>query len=235
MVFSRRNAQLPPVRRGVSDDWFRALPREKTELFDTVVRRWECTYAMMSVTLDESFSARARGELVCARQQVSIAADLLVRLTASLVSFCDALSARGRRIRRLPVVEPLKTNFFRSNTGQSAASWNAILHRVLFASRSRFIHKLRILSDTIERLDRDFAETAGDLSKGLSTQPRECWERLDVLHYDFNTCLREAEVVLKSFLRALPEEQLPAFAIDLDAPPTPKRLRISPRVSDASA
>ena len=231
-MLSKRNAQSPSVRRGVSDDWFRALPREKTELFDAVVRRWECTYAMMSVALDESLSLRARGELVCARQQVGMAAELFSRLTTSLISFCDALTTRGRRMRQLPVVEPLHSEFFRSNTGQSAASWNAILHRVLFGSRSRFIHKLRILSEMIERLESDFDEAADDLSKGLSIQPRECWEQLDVLHYDFNTCLREAEVMLKSFLRALPAEQLLAFASALDAPPT--RLRMSPRLSGAS-
>ena len=216
------------------DDWFRALPREKAELFDAVVRRWECTYAMMSVALDDSLSLRARGELVCARQQVGIAAELFVRLTTSLISFCDALTARGRRIHRLPVVEPLQSEFFRSDTGQSAASWNAILHHVIFGNRSRFFHKLRILSETIERLEGEFDGAADDLSKGLSIRPRECWEQLDVLHYDFNTCLREAEVMFKSFLRALPAEQLPALASALDSPPTPQRLRMSPRLSGAS-
>jgi len=212
----------------------RALPREKTELFDAVVRRWECTYAMMSVALDESLSLRARGELVCARQQVGIAAELFVRLTTSLMSFCDALTTRGRRVHRLPVVEPLNSEFFRSDTGQSAASWNAVLHHVLFGSRSRFFHKLRILSETIERLEGEFDEAADDLSKGLSIHPGECWEQLDVLHYDFNTCLREAEVMFRSFLRALPAEQLPALASALDAAPTPRRQRISPRLSGAS-
>ncbi len=222
------------MRRGVADDWLRALPREKTELFDVVVRRWECTYAMMSVALDESLSLRARGELVCARQQVGIAAELFARFTASLVSFCDALTTRGRRMNKLPVVEPLQSGFFRSDTGQSAASWNAILHHLCFGNRSRFFHKLRILSETIEHLEGEFDEAADDLSKGLSIQPQECWEQLDVLHYDFNTCLREAEVMFKSFLRALPAEQLAALASALDAPPTPQRLRMSPRLSGAS-
>ncbi|MBZ5503530.1 MAG: hypothetical protein LAN59_15070 [Acidobacteriia bacterium] len=135
-MFTKRNAQSPSVRRGVSDDWLRALPREKNELFDTVVRRWECTYAMMSVALDESLSLRARGELVCGRQQVGVAAELFVRLTGSLISFCDALATRGRRIHNLPAVEPLNSEFFRGDTGRSAASWNALLHRVLFGNHT---------------------------------------------------------------------------------------------------
>ncbi|HKV04444.1 MAG TPA: hypothetical protein VJO53_04970 [Candidatus Acidoferrales bacterium] len=213
----------------------KALPSEKTQVFEAVVHRWECTYAMMSVALDDALSLRARGELVCARQQVSIAADLLDRLASSLVSLCSALSARGRRIARLPVVEPLNSGFFRGNTGQSAASWNGILHHVLFSDRARFFHKLRILSDTLDQLEREFHEAAGDISKGLAEQPGASWDRLDSLHYDFNTCLRETEIVLKAFLRALPEEQLSALAGELDAPATPKRLRLKPRLSDASA
>jgi len=34
---------------------------------------------------------------------------------------------------------------------------------------------------------------------------------VDAGHYDLNTCLREAIVVFKSFLIALPEDQLGAF------------------------
>jgi hypothetical protein len=232
-VFPRR-AKSRLERRKVLEDWMAALPREKDELYQVVVRRWECSYAMMSVALDEAMSLRACGELVCARQQVSIAAGMLARLAPSLISSCDALSARGQRIAKFPVVEPMNADFFRGNTGQSAASWNGILHHVLFSARSRFFHKLRILSHTIALLEYEFEEAAGDISKNLAVQPGDCWQRLDNLHYDFNTCLRESEVVLKSFLRILPEGQLTALASALHAPPVPRRLRVRARFSDAS-
>jgi hypothetical protein len=233
-VFSRRKTTRLQQRR-VLDDWVAVLPREKGQLYQVVVRRWECAYAMMSVALDEALSLRASGELVCARQQVSIASGLLGRLTPSLISLCDTLSARGKHVAKFPVVEPMNAEFFRGNTGQSAASWNGILHHVLFSSRSRFFHKLRILSQTLTLLEGEFEEAASEISKGLSVQPGDCWQRLDTLHYDFNTCLRESEVVLKSFLRMLPEDQLPALARELDAPPSPKQLRVKPRLSRASA
>jgi hypothetical protein len=222
-------------QRKVLDDWTAALPREKSQLYQVVVRRWECSYAMMSVALDEALSLRATGELVCARQQVTIAAGLLGRLAPSLISLCDTLAARGQLVAKFPVVEPMNTDFFRGNTGQSAASWNGILHHLLFGARSRFFHKLRILSHTLTQLENEFEEAASEISKGLSVQPGDCWQRLDTLHYDFNTCLRESEVVLKSFLRMLPEEQLPALARELNAPPPPKAVRVKPRLSGASA
>jgi hypothetical protein len=222
------------ARRKVLDDWIAVLPHAKDEMYQIVVRRWECSYAMMSVALDEAMSLRSAGELVCARQQVSIAAGLLSRLAPSLISLCDTLSSRGQRVTRLPVVEPMNADFFRGDTGQSAASWNQILHHVLFSARSRFFHKLRILSHTLATLEYEFEEAAGDISRNLATQPGDCWQRLDNLHYDFNTCLRESEVVLKSFLRILPDDQLTSLASELDAPPTPRRLRARARFSDAS-
>ena len=231
----RRTARPFAARRSVLEDWAAALPREKNQLFEAVVRRWELGYAMMSVALDDALSLRARGELLFARQQVSIAADLLGRLGAALVSSCYVLADFGRRSDELPTVEPLKTEFFRGNTGQSAASWNGILHHVLFRDRSRFFHKLKILSGTVEQLECEFREVAEDLSSGVATHPGACWDTLDCLHYDFNTCLREIEVVLKSFLRALPGEQVAALASTLDTPPPPKRLRLRPRLSRAPA
>jgi len=223
------------ARRKVSDDWFNALPRDKSALFDTVIRRWECSYAMMSVALDDALSMRARGLLVSARQQLPIAADLLERLAVSLISFCDVVSVRGRRVVDIPPVEPLNAEFFRGQTGQVAASRNRLLHHVLFGDRYRFLQKLRILSDTIEQLRREFSDAAGEVAQGMSIRPGTCWESFDALHYDFNTCLREAEVLLKCFLRALPAEQLLAFAAELNAPPELKRARVRQRAFSASA
>ncbi|HTZ75185.1 MAG TPA: hypothetical protein VMB47_14775 [Candidatus Aquilonibacter sp.] len=203
-------------RRSVSDDWISALPREKSEAFDIIVANWESLYAMMSVSLDDSLSLRARGELVCARQQVAMTADLFERVSASLISFCDAAVRHSRHLRSFPSVHPLNTDFFRGNIGQNAASWNGILHRVLFSDSSRFRHKVRILSDTLRRLDVEFHRAAKAISR--ESHPAETWDILDCVHYDLNTCLRENEVLLKSFLRALPAQHLGPFAGEMGVP-----------------
>ncbi|MGH9684054.1 MAG: hypothetical protein ACRD4S_10655 [Candidatus Acidiferrales bacterium] len=234
-MFLGRNRGSAPQRHEVADDWACPLPRDKNQLFETVVRRWESGYAMMSVALDESFSLRARGELVCARQQVSIAAHLLRRLAAALMGSCDSLGDRGRHIANLPVVEPLKEEFFRGDTGRSAATWNGLLHRVLFGDRARFFHKVRILSGTIEELAQQFDENASQISHGTSLDPLDCWQKLECLHYDFTTCLREEEVILKSFLRALPSTQLAAFTSEVEIVRQPKRAHTKPALSRVSA
>jgi hypothetical protein len=188
---------------------------------------------MLSVALDESLSMRARGELECSHQQIAITADLVRRLAPSLTSCCIAIDLRARRIVRLPAVEPLKLGFFRGNTAQTAASWNGIIHRILFGDRLRFFHKVRILGDTLHRLEREFTRAAGEICDGAKSSAN--LRRLDCLHYDFSTCLRETEVVLKSFLRALPDDQVPAFSADLDATVAPQAHQSAPRLSRVSA
>jgi hypothetical protein len=193
---------------------------------------------MTSVSLDDGFSLRARGELVRARQQVSISADLLSRLAASLVGACAVLSDRGRHISNLPNVAPLDAENFRGETAQTAASWNEFLHRVLFASRSRYFQKLRILSETLQKLTTEYNDAAQDIAAASAVKPGDSWEKLECLQYDFTTCLREAEVLVKSFLRVLPGEQLAAFASELDAVPAPERRTAAAprtRISRASA
>jgi len=234
-LFHKRKRGPDSVRRDVPEDWLAALPRDKSQIFDAVVRQWECSYAMMSVALDDALTLRLRGELVCARQQVQITANLVARFAGSLIAACASITEAGRHVSDLPVVEPLKTQFFRGDTAQSAASWNGLLHHVLFGDRSRFFHKLRILSSTVEQLDREFDRAATDLAEGVSEQPGVCWAALDSVHYDLNTCLREAEVVLKAFLRALPTEQSVTFSAMMSVPPPAKRVPGRQRLTRVSA
>lgn len=236
-VFSRRTSGTSSTRRSVSSSWISSLPRDKNRVFDSVVARWESSYAMMSIALQDALTFRSCGQLVCARQQVGVASELWSCVSRLLVFACETLSASGRHVSDIPHVEPLKTEFFRGDTAQSAASWNGILHHVLFAERSRFFHKLRILSGTLERLETEFSETAADIADGLTTDPNRTWCKLDSLHYDFNTCLRETEIVFKSLLHALPSEHLPALAAELEKMPVakPKPVRVRPRAYRISA
>ncbi|MGA8144744.1 MAG: hypothetical protein WB987_12720 [Candidatus Acidiferrales bacterium] len=190
---------------------------------------------MMSVSLDEALAQRARGELVCAQQQVAITSDLMLRLVGALMGGCAVLADRGKHVSNLPIVEPLSTGFFRGDTAQSAASWNSLLHNVLLGDRSRFFHKLRILSNTVEHLGREFEQAASDVAAGTCVEPASCWKQLDSLHYDLNTCLRESEVILKSFLHSLPADQISAFEAEINLPPAVPKVRTRRRVARASA
>ncbi|MGH7837303.1 MAG: hypothetical protein ACREQC_05680, partial [Candidatus Binataceae bacterium] len=78
------------------------------------------------------------------------------------------------------------------------------------------------------QLTGEFCATAGEIVDGASIDPNASWNSLDSLHYDFNTCLREIEVVLKCFLHSLPLERLSAFSSQLEAAPPRKRALLLP-------
>lgn len=222
-----QSMEVRQERHSVADDWIRSLPKDKNEIFEAVVGSWESQFAMLSVCLNEALSLRATNESF--DESLKIAIPLFERLTVSLVACCESMARSGRRTRAVPLVEPLRVRFFRGNTGQTAATWNAMLHHLAFGDRQRFIQKLRIVSGTIEQLELEFEKNTKQLIEQPVGESSILFNSLDHLHYDFNTCLREVEVVLKSFLRVQPTEECRKIAYLLGATTSERVVESSPR------
>jgi len=228
VLFSRKQ-HSSSVKHTVAEDWIAALPRDKSKLFEAVVRDWESHYAMLSIALDDAISQRVAGKLVSARQQVAVCSELVSRLAAVLIHACDATAKRGRHLHNLPRVNPLNAEFFRGDTGRSAATRSVLLHSLFFVERQRFFQKVRILSETIQRVSEEFVQAAEDVADGVSTRPVDAWTNLESLHDDFTTCFRESEVLLKGFVRALPAGELVAYQNQLEDAPATIRTKSKPR------
>jgi hypothetical protein len=172
---------------------------------------------MGSVALEGAFELRVNGNNRYAAQQAKIAGELLERLADDLISGCRIMEDEARHFADIPAVDPLDPANFRTPTILWSLSLSRLLHQVAFGARNRFFHKVRTLERTVEALADEFSEVLADV---VAISPSvESWDALERLHDDLNTCLRESEVVLKSFLRALsPEVALPVLA-RLEAPP----------------
>jgi len=221
--------------RSVREDWAARLPGEMRGVFEGAVGCWESANAMAGVALNDAIALRVSGNLVCAQQQASVSSDLVVRLAVQLEAACEIIQSEARHRSAIPSVEPLHAEHFRSESAKDAATWNSLLHQVLFGARSRFFHKLRVLGSTVESLARQFEEHSLEIAEGTSPQPGVSWEELETLQYDLNTCLKECEIVLKSFLLSLPSEMAADMRRRFEAPiaPTPGRSRT--RLSHVSA
>lgn len=218
------------TRSSVKEDWRAHLPADKNRVFDGIVREWEDAYAVFSVPLDDAMTFRAEGQLIRARQCVEIAAAVVTELTAPLAASCRTLEKWGRQSAAPPTVAALNPSFYRSEAARQNAQWNQLMHRILFGSRSRFLHKLRVLEMSVSALGDEFHREAGELLAGVHIRPDSSWPRLDELHYDVNTCLRETVVVLKSFILALPPKNLPLFEDDLSTAASAARELLRPAV-----
>jgi len=86
-----------------------------------------------------------------------------------------------------------------------------VFSKVLLTRRSQFLHKISTLTELVEELTSKFQASSEEIFGGDPVHPDGEWEILDASHYDLNTCLRETVVLFKSFLHALPENQLQEF------------------------
>jgi hypothetical protein len=195
----------------VKDDWRARLPEEKLKVFTAYVRRLESAYGMLSVSLNEALALRQEGRLIKCCQVVNVTPSLCARMTEPLASLIRVLSDHAKHYGTVPNAAPLDPQNFQTIKGQRSARMSGLLSKVLLSQRTQFLHKLGTLLEMVENLGKEYCESAEELGRGLSTDPFLLWKTIDAAHYDLNTCLRETIVLLKSFLRALPDDQLANF------------------------
>src|SRR5713226_10664949 len=202
----------PPIRgKSVQDDWRAWLPEAKEQVFRKQVHQLESSYVMLSVSLDEAIELEQMGQTGKSHQAVGITSGLCKLLTQALGGLLRALSEHAKHYGTIPNAAPLDPANFQGLRVQRSARLSSLLNHVLFSQRLQFLHKLSTLEEMVEDLGKDFRYAADDLAEGTALNPPKMWADVDVDHYDLNTCLREAIVVFKSFLIALPEDQLGAF------------------------
>lgn len=202
-----------PHSRGASvkADWRAGLPQEKNEVFEAYVQEFETSYSIFSISLNEAIEFWQAGGFAKSYQVVCITSSLCGRLAQSLAATLRALGEHAKHYGTIPNSAPLDAANFQSIRNQRAARMSGLLSRVLLSQRSQFLHKTSTLQELVEDLGSEFRNTADEIASGLSTDPPSGWEALDVAHYDLNTCLRESVVLLKSFLVAVPDDQLADF------------------------
>jgi hypothetical protein len=225
----RVRAPFPSARgMSVKDDWRAWLPPEKSKVFHAHEQQLEAAYTMLSVSLNEAMELRQAGRLAKSYQALCVTSAVCSLLTNPLAALLRALGEHAKHYGTVPNAAPLDPANFQGVRGQRSARMNGLLSRVLLSQRSQFLHKIGTLQEMVEDLGQEFNQQAEELASGVSTHPASHWEALDAAHYDLNTCLREAIILLKSFLLALSVDQLSAFEKSVgthQAPESPDRSR----------
>jgi hypothetical protein len=206
----------------VQQDWISWLPEDKDRLFDATLDELEVSYVILSVALNDAFTLCQQGKLGQAREGAAIFGGLFDRVAVRLRGVLRTLNEHGRRFGTEPNVVPLCADFFRSERAQQLARANNLGFLLVLRVRARFFRKLVAIEQTLAVLRSEAQQIAGGITDGTIMFLPTQWTRLEVLHYDLNTCLRETTIVLKSFLCALPSDEL-----------TPFRKRLSSRLPAA--
>jgi hypothetical protein len=195
----------------VRDDWRAWLPESKSRLNDQFSKELETLYSIFSVSLDEALELRRAGSLARAYDAARVARGVCSRFSQSLELLLAALHQHAKHFGLVPNAAPLDPENFRGTRGQRTARITGFLNRVLLSQRSQFIHKAATLRELVGNLNDEFCKAADELISGVYLEGEAFWDTLDRSHFDLNTCLREAIVLLKSFLLVMPDEQISAF------------------------
>lgn len=195
----------------VEKDWRAWLPAEQDVVFRKNVKELESNYMMLSVSLNEALELRLCHRLGKSLQAVHVSSGLCLLLTAPLGGLLRALYEHAKHYGTIPNAAPLDPANFQGLKSQKSARMSGLLNHVLLSHRLQFLSKVSTLGEMVEDLGSDYRHSAADLSEGISVDPCRMWEAVDADHYDLNTCLREAIVLLKSFLMVLPADQLGTF------------------------
>ena len=230
-----RDRARPPSARGmtVKDDWRAWLPRDKDQVFRSYVQQLEISYNMFSVSLDEAIELRQGGRIDKAGLAVCVTPDLCNRFAHPLVALLWSLNEHAKHHGTVPNAAPLDPANFQGARGQRAARVSGLLCRVLFSERTQFLYKLSTLGTMVDDLNHDFCAAAAEIANGGAIDSDLEWQAVDAAHYDLNTCLREAIVLLKSFLMALPNDELEAFQTTVQTQmgvSKPKKLTLGQRL-----
>ena len=214
----RVRAQTPPSKySSVQQDWNSWLPPAKAAAFDSCVRQLETFYGMFSVSLNEALEFRRMGKSGQSCQAIFVIPALCARLARPLEGLLHTLGEHAKHFGIVPNIAPLDSSNFRGAHEQRTARMSDLLSFVLLTQRSQFLHKIDTLQEMVFSIRRHFSEIASDLGSGASSEPSSDWRAVDDAHFDLNTCMREAIVLLKSFLVVLPDDQLTVFRNSINA------------------
>jgi hypothetical protein len=202
----------PGPGSSVQADWFGWLPPAKLQAFRSYSGEFESYYNMLSVSLDEAIGLRNCGRLAKSLQVVIITPALCECLTSHLEGMLASLEDYVRRSGLVPSVAPLDPADFQGEREQRSALKSSLLSRVLLTRRAQFLGKIATLREMVNYLGADYRHSVQAVISTAATDGHTLmWAAMDSEHFDLNTCLREAMVLLKCFLRVLPEAELPKF------------------------
>ncbi len=202
-----------PSRRydSVQHDWRALLPDTRACLFFHHTEELENDYLMLSVSLNEVLNYHRAGKSLRNCREIEVLGALCARLAIRINAVLHGMWQHARHFGIVPNLAPLEAANFKSERGQRGARHNQVLSRVLFSERSQFLNKLNTLEEMVDAIGDEFIVIVRKLEDCPTLDAPGLLQALDFDHFDLNTCLRETDVLLKSFLLVLPEDQLGSF------------------------
>jgi hypothetical protein len=181
-------------------------------IFKSYSREVEAAFGMFSVALDEAISLRDNGFVAHSLQVSVLMSGLCKRFTDHLEDVLLSMEEHSTLHRTTPSVAALNSADFRSHRGVRSALTSYLWLHALFSQHARFLSKVHALRRMVACIGRDVRMAAEELTPcGEKVESGPLWSSMAVQYLDLNTCLRESLILLKCFLRVLPDDEVRPF------------------------
>jgi hypothetical protein len=185
-------------------------------VYQAIALEIETQGSILGVSLNDAVEERELGKGEIAWRLVGLADcewERLAELTAGL------LSVLGRYLPAARVVIPVRNiaaHHFKSDAMVDYARKHEVLDQFVFRYKLRFQLHMRVLRRAVEALTTEFGQTYRSVLRTGSSSDG-VWNHLDLCFHDFDLITKEVLLAFRAFLACLPDEELQAFATDLNA------------------
>jgi hypothetical protein len=196
----------------VAVDWLGALPETHLALFKANSEELEASLGMLGVSLNEAVTLYRDGSLTLSFEDAILVSGLCRRFCHGLDNVLRSVEGHSQAYGTNPSVASLKPADYCSEYGFQSALASSMWNLAICSRPRRFLNKVRAIGAMVNHIGGDVfasAELLGSHGANIATEPH--WQTMIEGYWDLNTCLKEASVSLKCFLRVLPGDQLSEF------------------------
>ena len=192
------------------------LPTELDSIYRPVYLELETQIVLLGISLNEALGERESGNEENARHLVRLAVCQWDRLADIAGGLLNTIADYFPQARSLSSFRELDADQFRSRAMIEFMRKGALVHQVIFRSKSRHLSRLRIARRAIETLTAEF-RGAFQAASHTPDAPDEVWNSIDPSFHDFDLVIKQALLAFRAILPALPASVLPLLASEISA------------------
>lgn len=199
----------PPRARGLAP-----LPPDAEQVYRPVSLELETQIILLGISLNEALGQREAGNEDNAWRLARLALCQWERLAEKVALVLKSITDHFSQTRSMVPVRDLTAHQFKSHLMIESMKTGAMLHEVLFRSKSRYQFQVRIIRRAVDMLTSDFNDVVRAAERSAESSD-EMWDSIDPGFHDFDLMVKESLLAFRAFLMAIPAPVLPEISVEL--------------------
>ncbi|MGH9344700.1 MAG: hypothetical protein ACRD19_13185 [Terriglobia bacterium] len=190
------------------------LSADLERIYRPVSLELETLVVLLGISLNEALGQRQAGNNENAWRLARLALCQWERLAEKVSVVLKSITDHFPQTRSVVSVRDLTSHQFKSHAMIESMQMGAMLHEVIFRSKSRYQFQVRVIRRAVDTLTLEFnstiraAERAPDASEDM-------WNAIDPSFHDFDLVVKESLLAFRAFLLAVPASLLPEITADI--------------------